>query len=77
MRFLALYLAAACLAAPALPPGPAVRVAPGAYKTGQTAADAIKTMSLPPGFQPRPFKAFKEGNRTWIWNEPENPPKSI
>jgi hypothetical protein len=33
--------------------------------------------SLPPGFQVRPFKAFKEGNRTWILHEPENPPKSI
>jgi hypothetical protein len=32
---------------------------------------------LPPGFQIKPFKAFKEGNRTWIWNEPENPAKSI
>jgi hypothetical protein len=33
--------------------------------------------SLPPGFQVKPFKAFKDGNRTWIWNEPENPGKSI
>jgi hypothetical protein len=33
--------------------------------------------SLPPGFQVKPFKAFKERNRTWIWNEPENPAKSI
>jgi hypothetical protein len=33
--------------------------------------------SLPPGFQVRPFTVFKEKNRTWIWNEPENPPKSI
>jgi hypothetical protein len=33
--------------------------------------------SLPPGFQVKPFKAFKERNRTWIWNEPENPGKSI
>jgi hypothetical protein len=33
--------------------------------------------SLPPGFQVKPFKAFKDGNRTWIVNEPENPAKSI
>jgi hypothetical protein len=31
--------------------------------------------SLPPGFQVKPFKAFKDGNRTWIVNEPENPAK--
>ena len=53
---------------PKLPPkkgleGKALKAHPGA--------------SLPPGFQVRPFKAFKEGNRTWIWNEPENPAKSI
>ena len=33
--------------------------------------------SLPPGFVVRPFTVFKEKNRTWIWNEPENPAKSI
>jgi hypothetical protein len=53
---------------PKLPPkkgleGKALKAHPGA--------------SLPPGFQVKPFKAFKDGNRTWIWNEPENPPKSI
>ena len=53
---------------PKLPPkkgleGKALKAHPGA--------------SLPPGFQVRPFKAFKEGNRTWIWNEPEIPAKSI
>jgi hypothetical protein len=41
MRFLALFLVSACVAAPALPPGPVERVAPGAYKNGQTAADAM------------------------------------
>jgi len=33
--------------------------------------------SLPPGFVVRPFTVFKEGNRTWLLHEPENPLKSI
>jgi putative membrane-bound dehydrogenase-like protein len=77
MRLFALFLAYACVAAPALPPGPAVRVAPGAYKTGQTPADAMKTMSLPPGFQVSLVAAepkvvqpiamcFDERGRLWV-----------
>ena len=77
MRFLALFLASACVAAPALPPGPAIRVAPGAYKTGQSPADAINTMSLPPGFQVSLVAAepkvvqpiamcFDERGRLWV-----------
>ena len=77
MRFLALFLASACVAAPALPPGPAIRVAPGAYKTGQSLADAINTMSLPPGFQVSLVAAepkvvqpiamcFDERGRLWV-----------
>ena len=77
MRFLALFLASACVAAPALPPGPAVRVAPGAYKTGQSPTDAINTMSLPPGFQVSLVAAepkvvqpiamcFDERGRLWV-----------
>ena len=77
MRFLALLFASACVAAPALPPGPAVRVAPGAYKTGQTPTDAMKTMSLPPGFQVSLVAAepkvvqpiamcFDERGRLWV-----------
>jgi len=34
-------------------------------------------VSLPPGLKIKPFKAFRDGNRTWILNEPENPLKSI
>lgn len=77
MRLLALFLASACVAAPALPPGPAVRVPPGAYKTGQSPADAMKTMSLPPGFQVSLVAAepkvvqpiamcFDERGRLWV-----------
>ena len=47
----------------ASPKGMALKAHPGA--------------SLPPGFQVKPFKAFKEGNRTWILNEPENPVKPL
>lgn len=77
MRFLALFLVSACVAAPALPPGPVVRVAPGAYKNGQTPAEAMKTMSLPKGFQvslvaaePRVVQpiamCFDERGRLWV-----------
>ena len=77
MRLFALFLASACVAAPALPPGPAVRVAPGAYKSGQTPADAMRTMSLPPGFQVSLVAAepkvvqpiamcFDERGRLWV-----------
>jgi len=77
MRFLALLFASTCLAAPALPPGPAVRIAPGAYKTGQSPTDAMKTMSLPPGFQVSLVAAepkvvqpiamcFDERGRLWV-----------
>ena len=77
MRFLALFLVSACVAAPALPPGPVERVQPGAYKSGQTAADAIKTMSLPKGFQVSLVAAepkvvqpiamcFDERGRLWV-----------
>ena len=77
MRFLALFLVSACVAAPALPPGPVERVAPGAYKNGQTAADAMKTMSLPKGFQVSLVAAepkvvqpiamcFDERGRLWV-----------
>jgi putative membrane-bound dehydrogenase-like protein len=77
MRFLALFLASACVAAPALPPGPAVRVAPGAYKSGQSPTDAMKTMSLPAGFQVSLVAAepkvvqpiamcFDERGRLWV-----------
>ena len=77
MRFLALLFASACVAAPALPPGPAVRVAPGAYKTGQSPTDAMKAMSLPPGFQVSLVAAepkvvqpiamcFDERGRLWV-----------
>ena len=77
MRFLALFLVSACVAAPALPPGPVVRVAPGAYKNGQTPAEAMKTMSLPKGFQVSLVAAepkvvqpiamcFDERGRLWV-----------
>ena len=77
MRFLALFLVSACVAAPALPPGPVVRIAPGAYKNGQTAADAMKSMSLPKGFQVSLVAAepkvvqpiamcFDERGRLWV-----------
>ncbi|NBN94804.1 MAG: hypothetical protein EBV31_04110 [Verrucomicrobia bacterium] len=77
MRFLALFLVSACVAAPALPPGPADRVPPSAYKTGQTPADAMKTMSLPAGFQVSLVAAepkvvqpiamcFDERGRLWV-----------
>ena len=77
MRFLALFLVYACVAAPALPPGPVVRVAPGAYKNGQTPAEAMKTMSLPKGFQVSLVAAepkvvqpiamcFDERGRLWV-----------
>ena len=77
MRLLALFLASACVAAPALPPGPAVRVPPAAYKSGQTPADAMRTMSLPPGFQVSLVAAepkvvqpiamcFDERGRLWV-----------
>jgi putative membrane-bound dehydrogenase-like protein len=77
MRFLALLFASACVAAPALPPGPAIRVAPGAYKTGQSPTDAMKAMSLPPGFQVSLVAAepkvvqpiamcFDERGRLWV-----------
>ena len=77
MRLLALFLASACVAAPALPPGPAVRVPPSAYKSGQTPADAMRTMSLPPGFQVSLVAAepkvvqpiamcFDERGRLWV-----------
>ena len=77
MRLLALFLASTCVAAPALPPGPAVRVPPAAYKSGQTPADAMRTMSLPPGFQVSLVAAepkvvqpiamcFDERGRLWV-----------
>lgn len=77
MRLLALLFASACVAAPALPPGPAVRVPPGSYKSGQTPADAMRTMSLPPGFQVSLVAAepkvvqpiamcFDERGRLWV-----------
>ncbi len=77
MRFLALFLVSACVAAPALPPGPVERVAPGAYKNGQTPAEAMKTMSLPKGFQVSLVAAepkvvqpiamcFDERGRLWV-----------
>ena len=77
MRLLALFLASACVAAPALPPGPAVRVPPGAYKSGQTPTDAMRAMSLPPGFQVSLVAAepkvvqpiamcFDERGRLWV-----------
>ena len=77
MRFLALFLVSACVAAPALPPGPVLRVAPGAYKNGQTPAEAMKTMSLPKGFQVSLVAAepkvvqpiamcFDERGRLWV-----------
>jgi putative membrane-bound dehydrogenase-like protein len=77
MRFLALFLVSACVAAPALPPGPVVRIAPGAYKNGQTPAEAMKTMSLPKGFQVSLVAAepkvvqpiamcFDERGRLWV-----------
>jgi putative membrane-bound dehydrogenase-like protein len=77
MRFLALFLVSACVAAPALPPGPVERVQPGAYKSGQTAAQAMKTMSLPKGFQVSLVAAepkvvqpiamcFDERGRLWV-----------
>ena len=77
MRFLALFLVSACVAAPALPPGPVERVQPAAYKSGQTAADAMKTMSLPKGFQVSLVAAepkvvqpiamcFDERGRLWV-----------
>jgi putative membrane-bound dehydrogenase-like protein len=77
MRFLALFLVSACVAAPALPPGPADRVQPGAYKNGQTPADAMKSMSLPKGFQVSLVAAepkvvqpiamcFDERGRLWV-----------
>ena len=77
MRFLALFFVSACVAAPALPPGPAERVAPSSYKNGQTAAEALKTMSLPKGFQvslvagePKVVQpiamCFDERGRLWV-----------
>ena len=77
MRFLALFLVSTCAAAPALPPGPVEHVQPGAYKTGQTPADAMKTMSLPAGFQVSLVAAepkivqpiamcFDERGRLWV-----------
>ena len=77
MRFLAFLLVPACFAAPALPPGPADRVPPASYKSGQTPADAMKTMSLPPGFQVSLVAAepkvvqpiamcFDERGRLWV-----------
>ena len=77
MRFLALFFVSACLAAPALPPGPAERVAPSSYKTGQSPADAMKTMSLPAGFlvslvaaEPKVVQpiamCFDERGRLWV-----------
>ncbi|MFZ9400262.1 MAG: PVC-type heme-binding CxxCH protein [Opitutales bacterium] len=77
MRLLALFLASACVAAPALPPGPAVRVPPAAYKSGQTPAAAMRAMSLPPGFQVSLVAAepkvvqpiamcFDERGRLWV-----------
>jgi len=77
MRFIALFFFSACVAAPALPPGPADHVPPGAYKTGQTAAEAMKAMSLAPGFQVSLVAAepkvvqpiamcFDERGRLWV-----------
>ncbi|MEY3392337.1 MAG: hypothetical protein RLZZ322_1186, partial [Verrucomicrobiota bacterium] len=77
MRLVALFLASACFAAPPLPPGPAERVAPGSYKAGQTPVEAMKTMSLPPGFQVSLVAAepkvvqpiamcFDERGRLWV-----------
>jgi putative membrane-bound dehydrogenase-like protein len=77
MRLLALFCFSACVAAPALPPGPADRVPPAAYKSGQTPADAMKGMSLPPGFQVSLVAAepkvvqpiamcFDERGRLWV-----------
>jgi len=77
MRLLSLFLASACVAAPALPPGPAEHVAPSAYKTGQAPADAMRTMSLPAGFQVSLVAAepkvvqpiamcFDERGRLWV-----------
>ncbi len=77
MRFLALFFAITCGAAPAVPPGPAEHVPPAAYKTGQTPAEAMKTMSLAPGFQvslvaaePRIVQpiamCFDERGRLWV-----------
>jgi putative membrane-bound dehydrogenase-like protein len=77
MRFLALFLVSACFAAPALPPGPEERVAPSSYKNGQSAAEAMKTMSLPKGFQvslvagePKVVQpiamCFDERGRLWV-----------
>ncbi|MEY4446495.1 MAG: hypothetical protein RL444_1608 [Verrucomicrobiota bacterium] len=77
MRLLALFLASACVAAPALPPGPAVRVPPAAYKSGQTPSAAMRAMSLPPGFQVSLVAAepkvvqpiamcFDERGRLWV-----------
>ena len=77
MRFLAPFLATVCAAAPALPPGPVEHVLPSAYKTGQTPAEAMKTMSLAPGFQvslvaaePRVVQpiamCFDERGRLWV-----------
>lgn len=77
MRSLALLLSSVCVAAPVLPPGPADHVPPGAYKAGQSPADAMKTMSLPPGFQVSLVAAepkvvqpiamcFDERGRLWV-----------
>ncbi|MGA0133349.1 MAG: PVC-type heme-binding CxxCH protein [Opitutales bacterium] len=77
MRLLASLLLSACTTLSALPPGPSERVPPGAYKTGQAPADAMRTMSLPPGFQVSLVAAepkvvqpiamcFDERGRLWV-----------
>ena len=77
MRFLALFFVSACFAAPVLPPGPDERVPPSSYKTGQSPAEAMKTMSLPKGFQvslvagePKVVQSiamcFDERGRLWV-----------
>ena len=77
MRFLALFFVTACFAAPSLPPGPDERVAPSSYKTGQSPAAAMRTMSLPKGFQVSLVAAepkvvqpiamcFDERGRLWV-----------
>ena len=77
MRSILSFIVSFGLAQAAVPPGPVEHVAPSAYKTGQTPAEAMKTMSLAPGFQVSLVAAepkvvqpiamcFDERGRLWV-----------